>query len=274
MKNIWKEEMDRALRSRGMFLAVLIGILLCAAQVIQYQIPAYRANLSGFYEKFPIMSPNIFADRWLAGNPGNLEGFIYFLILPLLAALPFGTSYFEDNRSGYLKGIYLRISRSKYLSAKYMAAFLGGGIAVTVPLLLNLMCSMVLLPGILPQPIFTGNTINAASLLYEIYFSHPLIYIGMFLILDFLMAGMWACVALCASFLSDYKIIVLICPFFIQLALHVISTILDKLDCSSVYFAQAGYGIRMWWVPVLYLAGGILITWILFSRRGEKEDVF
>lgn len=96
MKQIFKTEMKRAMRGNGMALSILIGILLGTAHVIQEIIPAYRANLTNFYNEFPILSPHSAVETWMAGSPSNLEGFIFFLILPILASLPFGTSYFED----------------------------------------------------------------------------------------------------------------------------------------------------------------------------------
>ena len=150
MKQIFKTEMKRAMRGNGMALSILIGILIGTAHVIQEIIPAYRANLTNFYNEFPILSPHSAVETWMAGSPSNLEGFIFFLILPILASLPFGTSYFEDCKEGVIKNIYMRTKREDYLKAKYAAAFLSGGIAVLVPLIFNLMCSLVLLPNLAP----------------------------------------------------------------------------------------------------------------------------
>ncbi|MFR7668865.1 MAG: hypothetical protein ACLU00_10370 [Mediterraneibacter faecis] len=71
----------------------------------------------------------------MAGSPSNLEGFIFFLILPILASLPFGTSYFEDCKEGVIKNIYMRTKREDYLKAKYAAAFLSGELQFLVPLI-------------------------------------------------------------------------------------------------------------------------------------------
>lgn len=58
MKQIFKTEMKRAMRGNGMALSILIGILIGTAHVIQEIIPAYRANLTNFYNEFPILSPH------------------------------------------------------------------------------------------------------------------------------------------------------------------------------------------------------------------------
>lgn len=274
MKQVLKVEFNRAIQGWGMRLTLLIGVAISVVHVIQYQIPANQANLTGFYKDFPILSPWTAMETWLAGNQNNLESFIYFLILPLMAALPFGTSYFDDTKSGFLKSIYMRTSRREYLSAKYLAAFLSGGIAVAVPLILNLMCSLILLPNLFPVKAMGQTGISDMHMFYRLFFSNPLLYTLIFILIDFLIGGIWACVGLAASFISDYKIVVLICPFFIQLIIHVVCTILDVIDYSSVYWTQSGFGIVHWWIPLVYFVIGTVITAIIFRKKGEGEDVF
>ena len=249
MKQIFKTEMKRAMSGKGMVLSMLIGTVLGIAHVIREIIPAYRANLTNFYNEFPILSPHSAVETWMAGSPSNLEGFIFFLILPILASLPFGTSYFEDCKEGVIKNIYMRTKREDYLKAKYAAAFLSGGIAVLVPLIFNLMCSLVLLPNLAPLSTMGDNILTPLMLF-------------------------WACVCLFVSFLSDYKIVVLIFPFFVQLILHVICTITNHIDYSSVYWVQPGHGIVAWWIPVVSMGIGIPVTFFVFMKKGAKEDVF
>lgn len=274
MKEILKEEVRRSLRSRGMALSLILGGIIATAQVIHYQLPRYYWNLTRDSEAFPILYPFSVADSWLVGSPVYLEGFLYFLIIPILAVLPFGTSYFSDQTSGFLKGLYTRTSRRDYLTAKYIASFCSGGLAVLLPLILNLLCALVLLPNLIPQSVFQNNGICAANLFYQLYFSHPVIYIVFFLGVDFVMGGIWACVALACSFLSDYKIVVAVCPFFLQLGIHVICTMLNSIDFSSVYFIQSGHGMINAIVPIAYVIFGLVASWFIFRKRGGKEDIF
>lgn len=274
MKEILKEEVRRSLRSRGMVMSLTLGGIIAAAQVIQYQIPNSHWNFTKAMEDFPILYPFSAADSWLAGGAVCLEAFLYFLVIPILAVLPFGTSYFSDQASGFLKGLYTRTSRKDYLTAKYIAVFFSGGLAVLLPLVLNLLCALVLLPNLAPQFVFPNNAICAASLFYRLYFSHPVIYTVLFLCIDFVMGGIWACAALAASFFSDYKIVIAVCPFFLQLGIHVICTMLDAIEYSSVYFTQSGYGMKNAVVPAAYVILGLASTWVIFRKKGAKEDIF
>ena len=160
------------------------------------------------------------------------------------------------------------------MTNKFLAAFLSGGTAIAIPLVLNLLCSMIFLPNLLPPVIHPFNFINPTRFLYELYFSNPVLYIGIFIVLDFLMGGMFACITLAASYLSDYKVIVGIVPFFLQLGIHVFVTMIGKMECSSVFFAQAGYGLIHWWIFALYFIVGMGLSWLLFFKNGVRDDVF
>lgn len=273
MKEILKEEIRRGIKSKGMIMALLIGVIISVAHIVQYQIPAHHMNLNLEFDKFPMLYPLTVADTWLGGNSFNIESFLYFLIMPIIAVLPFGTSFFADGESGFIKGLYMRVSRKQYLYSKYIATFVTGGIAVTIPLVLNLVGAVILLPNLLPPTVLTHNGICAANVFYEVYFSHPIGYIVIFLCFDFLLAGVFACTALACSFITDYKVIVVVCPFFIQLAIHVICTILGKIGYSSVYFLQSGYGLMDIWVFIAYFVLGLLITFIVFTKKGARTDI-
>lgn len=274
MTKIVREEIYRSLRNGGMLISLVIGCAIALVQVIHCQIPAYQMNQTIDFEKFPILFLYTVSDTWIGGSPVYMETFLYFLVLPILAALPFGTSYFTDNKSGFLKGIYMRCSRRQYLTAKYIAGFLSGGIAVTIPILLNLACAVCLLPNLPAQSVLPHNGIDATNLFYSVYFSKPLLYILIFLCIDFILGGIWACFALAASFVSDYRIIIMLAPFFIQLTIHVICTMLNQTSYSSVYFAQSGYGVLQTGACIFHIIIGCGLTWFVFRRKGEKEDVF
>ena len=275
MGEILKEEVRRSLRSRGMLMSLVIGGIIAAAQLIQYQIPKSRWNLTtSAFEDFPIVYPFSAADSWLSGGAVDLEAFLFFLLIPILAVLPFGTSYFSDRMSGFLKGVYMRTSRRTYLTAKYIAVFLSGGLAVILPLALNLLCALELLPNLVPQSVLPHNLICAANLFYQVYFSHPILYTVIFLCIDFVMGGIWACTALACSFLSDYKIVAAVCPFFLQLGIHVICTMLNAIDYSSIYFTQSGYGMKSAVALAAYVIIGLTSTWAIFRKKGETEDIF
>lgn len=274
MKQLFRMEFRRAVTGKGMLISLMIGTIISIAHVIQYVIPLAQANATEFFVKSPILSPHNVAESWMAGNSGNLEVFLFFLILPLLACLPFGTSYFDDYNSGFLKNIYMRISKKEYLLVKYIVTFLSAGIAVILPLMLNLICSLMLLPNLVPTPAYVQNQVNPMVVFYTLFYLYPILYTFIYFVFIFFMAGIFACIGLVASFLTDYKIILLICPFLIQLIIHVVCTIIGKSEYSCVFWQQPGFGVVSLWIVFFYLGIGFLSTFFIFILKGGKTDVF
>ena len=266
-----KIELKRAFKSEGMHLSLLIGMIISVSHIIRIQLPLCEEMKYITYQIPPILSQN-----WIGGDILGTETFLYFLILPILATLPYGLSYFEDKDNGFLKMIYQRTRREEYIKNKFVATFISGGIAVTVPLIINLMVAMSLFPNIVPDVSRCTDLIFSNRIFYQIYYSKPLVYITLFLIIDFLFAGMWAVIALLSSYLSDYKVVVLITPFFIQLILEVVWGQLNIPENSTIFFLQAGHGILAdyWFIPIIYLLLGIIVVWIVFRRKCLQEDVF
>ena len=106
MKQILKIEISRAFRTKGMLFSLIGGCVLSVLHIIQYQIPAHQTLLQRAFETAPIWTPPNVAGTWIAGNGYNLEGFAYFLVVPILAMLPYGVSYFSDQEQGVLKYLY------------------------------------------------------------------------------------------------------------------------------------------------------------------------
>lgn len=274
MKRILSEELKRSFLNKGMLVTLMIGGSISISQIIQYQIPGYLKNQAGFYNQYPILTPNTVSSVWIGGTSISVETFLYFFVLPILAMMPFGLSFFNDKESGYLKGIYMRTSRRKYLVAKYVSTFIAGGTAIVIPLLMNLSCALILCPNLTISAVFPQIGVDAGCVGYKLCYSKPITYIMLILAVDFIFGGIWACVALAGSFLSDYKIVVAVFPFFIQLILHVICTIFGKIDYSTVYLLQAGWGVKNIWVLIGYVVLGIIITFSIFMKKGEKENIF
>ena len=95
-------ELQRAFNNCGMLLSLTIGCFLSLAHVIQYQIIPYYLNRGinileiTEFSKDRTDVPTSVAGAWLAGNTANWVGFVFFLILPILAMLPFGACCFAN----------------------------------------------------------------------------------------------------------------------------------------------------------------------------------
>ncbi|MCI5640772.1 MAG: hypothetical protein MR316_07345 [Lachnospiraceae bacterium] len=205
MKNCIKIECRRAFSNRGMLASLVIGVLIVAWHQWQYVLPIKVINEESF-------CPESVFYNWIGASSFSLQSYLFFLIIPLLAVMPAGSSYHKDLGNGYDRQFFLRGQKKSYLFAKYAAVFLSGGVAVVFPLLLDFAVTALQLPLLKPEPIMSLGP-DAGNIGFSLYYEHPMVHTVVFLVIDFLFAGGIAGICLFASFYSDNKYMVLIAPF-------------------------------------------------------------
>lgn len=122
MKSYIKQEFRRAFISKKTLLMYIFSITLFFIGMYQY------------IQWLPSQSVSIMY-TFLAGyNSGTLSYLA--LLFPLIASIPYTTSYLEDCTSGFNKYIYTRMNRFKYLSVRIgMNALVGGFTLAIGPIL-------------------------------------------------------------------------------------------------------------------------------------------
>lgn len=119
MIRIFKIEIRRAFTGIGTWISFGIGMLISMIHIVHWILPraeAFREQL--LYFKSDMQYPDSLYWEWICGNTYNPEGFLYFLIFPLLAVLPYSISFFNDKDNGYIRQVYMRAERRRYLMAK------------------------------------------------------------------------------------------------------------------------------------------------------------
>ena len=253
--NIFKIELKRAFKSRKLLIALLAGMIIAVWHYVQYVLPLIKAE--EFEEE--IYYPVTVFESWMGGNSYTLQQYLLFIIFPILAVLPFGTSYYEDKKSGEYKNIVTRVEKKEYIKAKYKAVFLSAGVVTLFPLVLSLLLTSATLPSLLPQ---------AATYSFQIHntnFGHQLFFI---------FAGAFAGIALAASTFAGNICIVLAAPFVTGMFLMVMMNMLNIGKYAPVYFLNPGYGMENPLIPLAQLAILLIYVGIAFII-GEKnsEDI-
>lgn len=123
MKTIYTNEIKRAFNTIGMKLALLIGCGLSIWHVVSVIIPqssqiGYELSVEAID---PLYVPTGLFNNWMGNELYPIQCYIFYLILPLLAVLPFGSSFFEDRKNGYIINVCTRVDKKTYYKAKYMA---------------------------------------------------------------------------------------------------------------------------------------------------------
>ncbi len=124
-KRIFYEELKRSFCSVGFRIAFLIGTMIMVLHL--------AGVVAGYIKIFPhretaFLGKTAFDCSFLmyAGSRFPWEQG-YYLLIPLLAALPHGLSLYQDITSGYAREIVVRVGKKAYIKAKYLAAFISGG---------------------------------------------------------------------------------------------------------------------------------------------------
>ena len=274
MKEIYTNEIKRAFNTIGMKLALLVGCALSIWHVITVIMPISEGQnyelsadvIDDLYVPISLFS------TWMGNELFPIQSYIFYLILPLLAVLPFGSSFFEDIKSGYIINVCTRVEKKIYFKAKYLAVFLSGGVAVVAPLLLNLVLSSMFMPAFIPDN-GTVGTISPTTMAYEVFFTHPLVYVLMFIVIDFIFAGVMATLALSYTYFTEHRFGVMIVPFVFYFFIYSLTNLIDKTDYSLFFMLNGGANNNYLPVYILYFLLFFALSYVIFMWKGKKQDV-
>ncbi|MCI1966938.1 MAG: hypothetical protein LKJ17_12575 [Oscillospiraceae bacterium] len=224
-----KIELSRAFQGKNFIITIILGSIITMVHFILYALPmavpegVTAQNYGGLYP------PTVF-NEWIGGQGLFLTATLYFFLLPLMAAIPYGDSYYLEKKSGYPKNIFLRTNKKYYFISKYIAVFLSAGTAITIPLLLNLLVTMAMFPSVLPDinaPVFM---MNPSCMWSSMFYAAPYGYIFCYLLLDFVFSGLLATISLVAGLWMRHHLGVLLAPFLFFLIIYF------TLNFMSIYF--------------------------------------
>ena len=274
MKAIYTNEIKRAFNTIGMKLALLVGCALSVWHVITVIMPIsegqnYELSANAIDDLYVPIS--LFS-TWMGNELFPIQSYIFYLILPLLAVLPFGSSFFEDIKSGYIINVCTRVEKKIYFKAKYLAVFLSGGVAVAAPLLLNLVLSSMFMPAFIPDN-GTVGTISPTTMAYEVFFTHPLVYVLMFIVIDFIFAGVIATLSLSYTYFTEHRFGVMIVPFVFYFFIYSLTNLIDKTDYSLFFMLNGGANNNYLPVYILYFLLFFALSYVIFMWKGKKQDV-
>ncbi len=286
MKCLLQIELKKAFSNKLFWITLLLGLVIVS-------ISAYQ-NINGYFEFANDMQMRQESDPETVFNPINqvftlynswigAEVFmpmnsLYYLLLPLLASLAYGWSYFTEKKSGYVKNVVTRIDKKKYYLAKYIAVFLAGGAVVAIPLLVNVLTVACVVPAYQPDIYYQIYYNMYQHYLAWMFYSMPALYVIYVMVLDFVFAGLIAVLSLALTFFVNNRFAVVLLPmlFFMWVQYMeelVRSTFPDMAPFSPQYFLKAyGDSVLLW--VVVWGIGLLVVTLGIVYGKGVKDDVF
>ncbi len=281
-KYILKVEIKKALSGYGFLFSISVGIIIVLVQSVAVNRYLHIAffDITPDEKLYAYTADVSFLQAWIGQDVVTAFGFLYYLILfPLLACLPYAASHLREKELGYDKICIVQLGKGRYLRNKYMTAFLTGGIAVTFPSLLSVIIAMTYLP-IIPETLSMAQTgVSATTLWGVIFYEKPLLYVFLWLALDFVVGGCLAVCGLALTFFVESKFQVLVLPMILNMLLvellNYAPGILGNLCKLVPYIYVAPAGIAE--VSGKMVAVSILLMLLgsagLYLLTGKRKDV-
>lgn len=243
MINILKYEFRKLFKSKWLWISLIFGMVIIAFQSYTFYKLSYLGNIANYeaavaggkYEGY--MYPVVMIQGWIGQNYATFFLPLFYLLFPVIAVLPYGASLYTELNSGYLKNIFTRVNKAKYLACKYFVGFIAGGVAVSFPILLSMLISALYLPNLPQNPMMLQMTIGNPSMWSDIFMTRPEQYIFRFTLLAFIFGGLMSTIALgLAQFASNI--------FAVWLFQFLVNT------CAYYFFA---YGDKIVYIPMAFL---------------------
>lgn len=173
-------------------------------------------------EKYNIVNnyPFVLSRYWIGGDLASVYNKLFYYLIPIIAVLPFSITYYTEMRSGYAKNICTRIKKKHYICAKAVVSFVSGGMVCAMALLFNLWTSALYSVDYPQSPILLISPIGNRSLFSEIFYNKPMLYIFIYIGMNFLFGGIFALISMSVVCLCSNIFIYVTFPFLLNISLY------------------------------------------------------
>ena len=286
MKRLLQIELKKAFGSKLFWITLALGILIVSVSAYQ--------NINGYFEfadgvklrrEFnagkvinPLNQVFTLYNSWIGAEVSMPMNSLYYILMPLMAPLAYGWSYFTEKKSGYVKNVVTRIDKKKYYLAKYIAVFLAGGAVVAIPLLVNVLTVACVVPAYQPDIYYQIYYNMYQHYLAWMFYSMPALYVIYVLVLDFVFAGLIAVLSLALTFFVNNRFAVVLLPMLFFMWVQYMQdlarqTFPDMAPFSPQEFLKAYGDSALLWV-VVWGIGLLVVTLGIVYGKGAKDDVF
>lgn len=267
---MFRIEMNRLLRSKRLYAALLAGGGLALWHFFQWVLPIpYLWEKMAEYNKGGTIASTY--EYWMGSSTFPLPGFLFLMVLPILAVMPYGMTYDNDRKSGWMKNVYVRAERRSYMRVKLGLSFVSGMLVVMFPLLLNFMLTAMILPLKEPQLFF--GVVGNRNIWCNLFYQHPMCYVALVSLLNGIYGGLMSMLAVLLSHSTDYGFLVGIMPFLYHMFLFSLCNLLGCSEYAPARFLSGGVSVNYY---TEYIIVGILSLFVFFMayRKGTRSDVY
>lgn len=267
MKSFMRIELKRAFQNPSFFIVLSIAMGICVWH--------FKENVWVWRDYvYSITYPLSTFEKWMGADSASLQPTLYYLIIPIFCAIPYGKTFFFDIKSGYIEQLITRGEKNAYLAAKFIVAFISGAVISVVPLLFDFLLTATTFPTIIPQAGIGTFPLCAADLMAGLFYTHPYLYIILYLLLDAVFFGLINVISIWAvSFVSNGFWIVLM-PFLSYIFVFSMLQFVNLGRFAPFLFLRISQPTRSSWsIIFLELFILIIVSVIFFIWYKKRETI-
>lgn len=278
MRELIRLEIRKALKNKWFWISMMAG---CTAVMLSfiYNVSAYEINRKNVEiaveaQKDPQISSLTVFNSWVGGESYSLGTTVFFFLSPILSCLAYGWSYAEESVSGYAKQMIVRAGRKNYRIAKYLASFLAGGLAFTLPQLVNLVMILCVIPvrkPIVDLDIYYGVF---ADFLSGVFYTHPFIYVLLYFLIDFAFCGLTAILCIPVTDLVKRKWVPVLVPFMLYLGVHLVVPLIELAVGNTLGYEYSPFYFLRGTHTRLSISAVPFMVWFLALLMAEAAAYF
>lgn len=275
VKSILKIELERMFHSLTFYVSLGIGLLITMTQFAVVGLKN-SFDIVGGYTPYTISEPyGVFGSFFGLSGPPLVYRKIYYIILPLLSVFAYATTYCSDRNSGYVKNLYTRTDKKYYYAAKYIVSCLAGGIVATVPLAVNLIANMLVLPSLDPVVAIGSYSTLGVDMWVNILYTHPYLFVFMYLLLIFCYQFVYVSVALLISEWVDNRFLITVFPFLLNYFIYMLLSFFHAQKFSPIIIVDMARisNLDFWWVLLEWICLIVFIGGMYFWNQKKDEGL-
>jgi hypothetical protein len=166
---------------------------------------------------------------------------LFYLVLPILSALPYGASLHNERKNGYQIQVIARVGKKRYLAAKFVTAFLSGVIVIGTALVFDLMlCAMIC-------PLSSVHILTLEMPMYQGYFcinlfyNYPILFLIMAILMSSIWGGVCSVLAMAAEMFIQNAVIITLFPLILLYLVSFVTEYLQGILFRTVYELRPVY---------------------------------
>lgn len=287
MKHSVSLEMRKAIKNVPFWVVVVIGCVMTTISAVM-RISTYLDSETYIQKMYAngravdsFVDGTTLFNNWIGADVSSIGFSLFYFFLPLFATIPYAWAYCRERNSGYERNLLIREGKFSYYFSKHFASFVSGGVAVVLPLLWNVMLVAAVIPANQPSISYEQYYgIDRPMIWSGLFYSHALLYLVFYLLLDFVFCGLLAVLGMVTAYFTRSIVSVMLTPFFVTLILHYARIIFNwtniDTQISPLYFLHSSpVELSVTWAPIL-IEGGVLLLFTVLSTiiRGKYHEVY